>query len=143
MELQVGVKVLLKNTEGKFLLLKRSPEKYPEVYKFGDVWDIVGGRIDAGLSLIENLKREIKEEVGLDLKDEPKLVAAQDIMRIPGKHVVRLTYLANIEGEPRLDEDHVDYKWCTLEELEGLKELDVYFKELLTSNPLLLKEERK
>jgi len=39
MELQVGVKVLLKNKEGKFLLIRRSPKKYPEV---GPKWDIVG-----------------------------------------------------------------------------------------------------
>jgi len=43
MELQVGVKILLKNSEGKYLLIRRSAEKYPEV---GARWDIVGGRID-------------------------------------------------------------------------------------------------
>ena len=131
MELQVGVKVLLKNRDGKYLLLERSREKYPEVHKFGDIWDIVGGRIDTGQTLLENLKREVKEEVGLDLKDKPKLIAAQDIMRFPSKHVVRLTYTANIEGEPRLDKDHTGYKWLTMEELKNLKELDIYFKELL------------
>lgn len=130
-ELQVGVKALLKNPEGKYLLLQRAPEKYPEVWKFGDVWDIVGGRIDQELTLLENLKREIKEEVGLDLNEEPKLIAAQDIMRIPGRHVVRLTYTADIEGEPTLDTDHISYKWFRIDELKNLRELDIYFKELL------------
>ncbi len=63
MELQVGVKALLKNKNGKYLLLRRNPKKYPDV---GPKWDIVGGRINPGSLLLENLKREIKEEVGLD-----------------------------------------------------------------------------
>ena len=33
MELQVGVKILLQNKEGKFLFLERNLEKYPEVKK--------------------------------------------------------------------------------------------------------------
>lgn len=130
MELQVGVKVLLKNKEGKYLLLKRSPEKYPEV---DGLWDIVGGRIDPGSTLLENLKREIKEETSLELTGDPELVAAQDILRVEGHHVIRLTYIADIDGEPTLDEDHNDCKWFTLEELKELDELDSYFRELLNS----------
>lgn len=128
--LQVGVKALLKNPEGKFLFVRRNPKIYPEV---GAVWDIVGGRIDAGSTLMDNLRREIKEEVKLDLKAEPKLVAAQDILKVPGKHVVRLTFLGEIEGEPRLDSDHLESRWFSLEELKRLsrKDLDVYFTELL------------
>lgn len=132
MELQVGVKVLLKNSEGEYLFVRRSPEKYPEV---GAKWDIVGGRIEAGTPLLENLKREVKEEIGLDLTDEPKLVAAQDILRVPGRHVVRLTYTAHIDGDPQLDSDHTEYKWFTLDEMRALgsDRLDVYFQELLSS----------
>ena len=128
MELQVGVKVLLKGPNGKYLLLKRSDKKYPEV---GARWDIVGGRIDPGSPLLDNLKREIREEISLELTQEPKLVAAQDILRIEGKHVVRLTYVGEIEGEPKLDEDHTEFGWFTLEEIKKLENLDIYFKELL------------
>lgn len=89
-ELQVGVKILLKNKDEMFLVLHRSPYKYPEVSSF---WDIVGGRIKKGKTLIENLKREIKEETNLDLDGEPKLVGASDILRVDTKHIVRLTYI--------------------------------------------------
>jgi len=120
MELQVGVKVLLKNSEGKHLLLKRSDKKYPEV---GAKWDIVGGRIIPGTSLLENLKREVREETGLELSDEPKLIAAQDILR--------LTYTASIAGEPKLNSDHTEFGWFTMEEMKHLENLDNYFSELL------------
>jgi ADP-ribose pyrophosphatase YjhB (NUDIX family) len=79
MDLQVGVKILLKNKEGKCLVACRSAEKYPEV---GAKWDIVGGRITPGIPLIENLKREVREETGLEIIYEPKLITAQDILRI-------------------------------------------------------------
>ena len=132
-ELQVGVKVLLKNQEGKFLLLRRNPKKYPEV---GAKWDIVGGRIEPGSALLDNLKREIKEETGLELTQEPELIAAQDILRVPGRHVVRLTYTANIYCEPKLDGDHTEFQWFTLQKIKTLsaQELDVYFRALLEQN---------
>ncbi|MBI1971619.1 MAG: NUDIX hydrolase [Candidatus Wildermuthbacteria bacterium] len=128
MELQVGVKVLLKNKEGKYLLIRRSPEKYPEI---GDRWDIVGGRIESGSSLLENLKREVKEEINLDLRESPKLVAAQDILRLPGRHVVRLTYVGTIEGEPIVNDESKEYRWFSMEEIKNLENLDIYVKELL------------
>ena len=127
--LQVGVKILLKNKEGKYLLLRRSLEKYPEVK---GRWDIVGGRIEPGKPLLENLQREIKEEVGLVLEGVPRLISAQDILRNPEKHVVRLTYLGKGDGEITLDRTENDmYKWYSWDELESLEDVDMYFKELL------------
>ena len=131
MELQVGVKAVLKNKEGKYLLLRRSRLKYPD---FKGAWDIVGGRIDPGTTLLENLKREVKEETSLDLNDEKlELIAAQDILRIQGKHVVRLTYVGGeVSGEPTITDEHEAYGWFTLDEIKqlGENELDVYFKKL-------------
>jgi ADP-ribose pyrophosphatase YjhB (NUDIX family) len=137
MELQVGVKILLKNKEGKFLLVRRNPKKYPEV---GPKWDIVGGRINPGSTLVDNLKREIKEEVGLDYTGEPKLVAAQDILKVEGRHVVRLTYLGEIEGEPKIDDDHLEVKWFESKEIKSMsgEVLDIYFKELTDSEVVSL-----
>lgn len=129
MILQVGVKALLKNSQGNFLLLHRSAEKYPEVT---NPWDIPGGRIEPGSPLFENLKREIREETGLDLLNEPKLIAAQDILK-SDKHVVRLTYVGEIEGTPKLDSEHDDFKWLSLDEIKNLPELDRYILEVLTN----------
>lgn len=129
--LQVGVKVLLRNGDGKFLLLRRSLQKYPEVI---GRWDVVGGRINPGTTLLENLKREVKEETGLELISEPCLVAAQDILRNPTRHVVRLTYVCDSSGDVRLDANENDsYKWYTKDEILTLDDVDVYFKELRAS----------
>ena len=127
MELQVGVKILLKNKDGKYLIVRRSAEKYPEV---GPKWDIVGGRINPGLSLIENLKREVKEETKLEIVGEPKLITAQDILKTD-KHVVRLTYTGNTDGKVKLSDEHEEYRWLNLEEIKKLEPMDKYFKEVL------------
>ncbi|MDD4990450.1 MAG: NUDIX hydrolase [Candidatus Pacebacteria bacterium] len=129
MELQVGVKILLKNKNGNYLLIRRSPEKYPNA---SGAWDIVGGRIEPGLPLFDNLKREVKEEINLDLTEEPKLVGAQDILRVHGKHIVRLTYIGFIDGQVKLDEkENVEFKWLAINEIKEMPDLSMYFKELL------------
>ncbi len=112
MNLQVGVKIILTNKEGKILMLQRNAEKYPET---GAKWDIVGGRIEIGVTLIENLKREVMEETGLEIDGEPKFVMAQDILKTD-KHVVRLTYSGFANGEVTLSDEHTDFKWLSIEE---------------------------
>jgi ADP-ribose pyrophosphatase YjhB (NUDIX family) len=129
MELKVGVKILLKNKEGKYLLVRRNLEKYPDIK--GE-WDIVGGRIEEGKTLFDNLKREVREETDLDLIKEPKLIAAQDILRVPGKHIVRLTYIGEIEGEVKLDtEENSECKWLEKNEIINMENLDTYFKDII------------
>lgn len=127
MDLQVGVKILLKNGEGKYLVVCRNPEKYPDA---GKQWEIVGGRIDPGTNLIDNLRREVKEETGLEIKYEPELVTAQDIIK-SSKHIVRLTYSGFADGEVKLSEEHTEYKWLSLEEISQLDPIDLYLKEVL------------
>lgn len=129
MELQVGVKILLKNEEGKYLLLRRSLEKYPEVQ---GRWDIVGGRIHPGTPLMENLRREVSEETRLEIFGNPKLIAAQDIFTNNARHIVRLTYVGQAAGEVVLDTSENDmYRWYSWDELIQLDDIDIYFKKLL------------
>lgn len=52
----LGIKVLLRNIEEKFLLLERAHKTR------GTYWDIPGGRIHKNESITEALKREIEEE---------------------------------------------------------------------------------
>ena len=129
MVLQVGVKIFLSNPEGKYLLLHRSSIKYKDVH---DAWDIVGGRINPGSPLIDNLRREVKEETGLEIVSEPILIYAQDILCGEEKHVVRLSYRGRTEGEPILDTDeNTEYRWVSLGELGHWDNLDVYVKEIV------------
>lgn len=132
MTLQVGVKIFLKNPEGKYLLMRRNPEKYPHVK---DARDIVGGRIDPGSVLIANLEREVFEETQLKITSTPRLVYAQDIIPNDEKHVVRLSYVGETTGEPTLDtSENIEYKWLTVDEMKHQENLDRYVSEVLESD---------
>jgi ADP-ribose pyrophosphatase YjhB (NUDIX family) len=134
MILQVGVKIFLRNQDGKYFLMRRSPEKYPGVK--GE-WDIPGGRINPGSLLIENLRREVKEETQLEIISEPKLIYAQDIIPNEEKHVVRLSYVGETRGEPILDtSENVEYKWLSLNELKNYSNVDIYAKKIIDSAAL-------
>lgn len=129
--LQVGVKAFLKNGESRYLLLRRSPVRYPNIK---NSWDIPGGRIIPGTTLLENLRREVFEETKLPVHDTPKLICAQDIIRLSEKHIVRLTFSGTTSGEPILNEEHIAYQWVALEEMKSLPNLDEFTKDVLEKN---------
>lgn len=126
--LQVGVKIFLKNRKGVYLLLRRSAEKYPSIKNF---WDIPGGRIFPGTPLFENIQREVREETELVVTGAPKLICAQDIIREEEKHIVRLTYEGEANGNPVLNEEHIEYRWLTLKGMLEIKELDEFTREVI------------
>ena len=118
MELKVGVKILLRNIEGKYLFILRSALKYPTA---GAKWDIPGGRINIGESLMDNLNREVGEETGLSVKGETKLLGAQDIFG-NDYHTVRLTYIGEAsEGNVVLSDEHTEFKWISKDEWQGFE----------------------
>jgi len=134
--IQVGVKIFLKNAEGRYLLLKRSSKKYAKVV---GSWDIVGGRINCGTKLIDNLRREVEEETELQITSEPVLIYAQDIISETYGHIVRLTYVGKSDGKIVLDEEeNTDYKWLSIDEMKSLEDLDVYVKEVIEKHINLL-----
>ena len=105
----IGVKAVIVNQDKKILLIKRS-KKYKDC--IGEVWDIPGGRIDFGEEPGEGLKREVKEETGLELKEIKKILDASTVYKDDEKQIVRLTFLCSIyEDMPTLSEEHKEFIW--------------------------------
>ena len=134
--LQVGVKMLA-IYKGKFLIARRSDKVYSGVK--GTMWDIPGGRIDPAFSLFDNLKREIQEEVGLELSEEnwkvSSLLAAQDIwVTAKNLHVIRLTYVGKVEGEIALSHEHDEFKLASYAEMLELFDEDNLIGQVLRAN---------
>ena len=116
--LEVGVKVFLLNTDKKFLILKRVHPYHGQKIK---KWDIPGGRIIPGENQLTALKRELQEETSLTITNELRIITIQDILRVPGKHTIRITYLATCQSSPKIrlnPKEHEQYRWVTLKELQ-------------------------
>jgi 8-oxo-dGTP diphosphatase len=58
--------IIFENEKGEFLLYLR--DNKPNI-PFPDHWDLIGGHIEEGETPDEALVREVKEELGMDLKN--------------------------------------------------------------------------
>lgn len=120
MILQVGIKALIKNTSNQYLFLHRTAHVTDGEE---ELWDIPGGRINPDEPVIEALKREIREEIGVSIKSVPKLLAAQDIFVEPKDlHVVRLVYIVEEAiSKITLSDEHDVYRWVDQADLNSIK----------------------
>jgi 8-oxo-dGTP diphosphatase len=129
MQLQVGVKVIIKNSNGLYLFLQKTELLQNETQQS---WDIPGGRIDPNEPLLDALRREVSEEIGSELSGELQLINAQDIF-VAAKdiHVIRLTYITTQDIDPiTLSDEHQSYIWASAEDITALN-VDPYLRETL------------
>jgi 8-oxo-dGTP diphosphatase len=113
MEIEISLKALIKDS-GKYLFLKRA-KPYPQENECR--WDVPGGRLIPGEKIPDALAREIKEETAMLMSSAPNIINAQDILRVAGKHTIRLAFLSEAKGQINLDpSEHSEYKWLTISE---------------------------
>lgn len=108
---QVGVKGIIFNSSKKVLvLLKKKIQK----------WDVPGGRIIKGETLLESLDRELKEEI-VNLK-EYKVVKAFNASKIEAADLVLIYYKIEADlKEVELSEEHELYRWISYEDIDNLE----------------------
>lgn len=130
MNLQVGVKALIKNQNSQYLFLRRTMRLATDSDETS--WDIPGGRINADESLLDGLTREIEEEIGHTISTVPTLIAAQDIfVKAKDIHVVRLTYIIE-ENVPEilLSDEHDAHQWVSAPNLNNIN-IEPYLADVL------------
>ena len=77
-----------------------------------------------------SLKREIKEEVNLEI-GKPELLIDLTFIRPDGVPVVCFSYYAPyVSGEVKLDEDATEFAWVTLEEAKNYDLIDGIWDEI-------------
>lgn len=113
---------------GKYLLAKRSADD-PQA---PGVWSVPGGKVDLdeGSGIIKKtVKKEIMEEIGLEVEDRMHLIWDEGFYRVSGHHVVGLTFLCKWKkGMAKPLEDQEQVKWFSKKELRNFTELPDYFR---------------
>jgi 8-oxo-dGTP pyrophosphatase MutT (NUDIX family) len=119
------VGALIVNPEGRVFVQQRAPHNY----FLPGCWDIVGGHVEPGETLIAALAREIQEETGWQLQEVTRLVATVDweMAGIESSTLKReFDFLAVVSGnlaQPQLEWDKVTaYRWISPDEVELVQE---------------------
>ena len=99
--------------DNKIFITKRS---YGE---FADMWEFPGGKLEEGESREEALKREIKEELELDINNLEYLTTVE--YDYPNFHLTMHCFICEICGGTLSLNVHNDVKWVTLTELKNQK----------------------
>lgn len=107
--------------DSKFLIARRGPHELQEP----GAWALPGGKVDDPIEkdIIENtLKREIKEEVSVDIGEDIKYLCSSSFIRKDNIHVVSLTFLCNWDhGEAQALDETDEVKWLSIDELKRLE----------------------
>lgn len=116
----VGIKALIENDEGKFLLLYSPGWKQQSIKPH---WDIPGGRIEEGQTAQEALKREVEEETGvvsIENSDFFTSVISRHEIDLEGCTIglVLMIYKVKIPENSRikLSDEHTEFEWVDKKE---------------------------
>lgn len=112
----VGLGALIQNEEGQILLMRRGPTAKNE----RGSWALPGGTLDFGETLQEGIKRETREELGIEIAITGMLPAFDHIIQEESQHWVTNIFLAKItEGIPKiLEPEKCDtFDWFFFDEL--------------------------
>jgi ADP-ribose pyrophosphatase YjhB (NUDIX family) len=103
-----GVQGILER-DGRVLLARRANEP-----RQGH-WDLPGGFVEETEDPIDGLRREFREETGLEI--EPVRLVRIDIEPYGARHVFSVTWTVRGEGEPVAADDVAELRWFGRDEL--------------------------
>lgn len=120
------VAAIIRNEKNEVLIAKRKDHK-----SLGGFWEFPGGKIEKDESSEESLKRELKEEMDIDI--EVTRYFDENIHCYTDKTIKLKAYEAIIKSGSIKLKDHSEYVWCKSCELYKYKmsPADIKFVEAL------------
>lgn len=112
--------------EGKLLLLKRNVEP------FKGCWHVIGGHVDKDESLKEAVKREFKEETGLDVV-VGSIVGGRIEETFDRIKIIIAFEVLSAEGEIRLNSENEAFGWFSEVPRESVYDYAKYLQNIYGS----------
>ena len=106
--------------EGRLFLARRGPAARNE----RGCWEFPGGAVRFGEALREALRREVREEFGVEIEVGRLIDVVDHILPAEGQHWVAPGYLCRIlAGEPAIREPEkcLEFRWVTPAEAAGYR----------------------
>ena len=97
----VGVGAIIVDERGRVFLARRGRKAKNE----RGLWEFPGGSVEMGERLVDALKREIREEYGVEIEVGELLDVVDHILPTEGQHWVSPTFICRLaSGEPTIRE---------------------------------------
>jgi mutator protein MutT len=106
------------DTRGRLFLARRGPEAKNE----RGLWEFPGGSVEFGETMAAALRREMREEFGIEITVGKLLDVVDHILKDESQHWVSPTYLCTItSGEPRIQEPAkcAEIGWFSTDKIPG------------------------
>jgi len=133
---QVAVYGFILNDNKELLIVQRALND-----TMPGIWEIPGGGLEFSESIAEGIKREMKEECGIDVAVErPVFAASYASDRVAGKQVVRIVYLCKLalqEQEVKVGSDHMAYQWIDPSKLAKDLQVSDFLLKILRESDVL------
>jgi nucleoside triphosphatase len=113
----IAITAFIRNKSGsRFLIVKRSHKEIAYPGK----WAFPGGKVEKGSNILETLKREILEEVGIEIEDYKRYLKDYTFIRPDAYNVVGFCFEVIAKSEDvKISDDFEDFRWIRPDELKN------------------------
>ncbi|MFA6339021.1 MAG: NUDIX hydrolase [Candidatus Paceibacterota bacterium] len=137
---RIAITAIIYRDDGRFLITRRNLNKKASPGK----WTVPGGGLNVDdyvdtpkthenqwyNTVEKTLRREVKEEVGLEI-EKPEYLTDLTFIRPDNIPVLVLSYYAKYSsGEVVLNEESIDFKWVSVEEAKSHDLIDGILEEI-------------